>query len=198
MASVYSDFLDNASRFRSRVPKVAIGANGVLLAGADEVRPGMVIWTSLVNCMLILSVSAQPILSQYCPCQCSIAKGKGKECDKSRSCRKSAASKKCTCSRVNASRSPRKLVHRRDVCTLLRHFRPCECPSECACHLRHAQLPVAPQLTDVEETPQHDNFDGILVPSCHPAAPVIACSTVHLQPPRSAATLCAVLCRFTI
>jgi hypothetical protein len=159
-------------------------------------------WTSflakLVNCVLALAVSVQPILAQHCPCQCAKATTCeiAQECGAPNCC--SHTSDPCDHHDSHACPPDATEVGASKCASMTLGLCPCGCPSDCDCHLRHAPTPATPHKTEVRVAQQHHEATGFQMFGSRTVTPQIACYTIEIGPPRSKATLCAVLCRFTI
>jgi hypothetical protein len=163
------------------------------------VRPWTLVWAKMVNCVLALAVSAQPILAQHCPCQCAKAMtGEiAQECDDPNCCPHTSD----PCHHHHDSHACPSEVSQVGVdnfASITLGLCPCGCPRDCDCHLRHAPTPATPQKTEVRVAKQHQDATSSQASTSRTLAPRIAYHTIEIGSPRSAASLCAVLCRFTI
>jgi hypothetical protein len=183
---------------RTVVPIVAMRLNGVFSAGATDVRPWTLVWGKMVNCVLALAVSAQPILAQHCPCQCANVTTSeiAQECDDPNCC--PHASDHCHHDRLETCAPHDNEGAEETNGDVVFGMCPCGCPSDCACHLRHTPVPAAPKGAEVRVAKQLTDVARLTVLIGNHLASWAYRNAFEIVSRRSSATLCAVLCRFTI
>ena len=160
-------------------------------------RPWILVCRRVVNCVLALAVCAQPILAQHCSCQSPqpTASKIVEDCDGPNCCPNTSN----LCRHHDDSHAGRPQVSQvgGSNCDFVGiGLCPCGCPRDCGCQLRHAPTPAVPHKAEMRVAKQHQDAAG--ASRSHTSAPLVACYAIEIGPPRSAVTLCAVLCRFTI
>ncbi len=180
------------------VPIVSDEAEWLFSAGVSDVRPWTLVWAKLVNCVLALAVSAQPILAQHCPCQCANVTTSeiAPECDDPNCC--PHASDHCHHGSLKSCAPHDNEGAEKTDGVVLFGMCPCGCPSDCDCHLRHAPIPAAPQGAVVRVAKQLTDVARLTALAGNHVAPRVYHNAFENVSRRSSATLCAVLCRFTI
>jgi len=173
------------------------GNRNTASVGVDSVRSPVLIRVKLLSCLLALLTGVQPALALDCPCHCNRVAA----CRPSDECLPGSCGGHdgCQCHEAHCGVSEvGDCAHDATLLTGIIGFRPCQCPSDCDCHLRHAPQRGTPQTPSPRIAKQQPTADiTIAVPPnvVHAASTRIA---ARLHRGSSGASSCAVLCRFTI
>ena len=165
--------------------------------GVVSVRSPVFIRVKLLSCLLALLTCVQPAIALDCPCHCNrmAVCGPTDEC-LSGSC---GGHDGCQFHEAHCGVSVNTdWALEVSLLTGIIGFRPCQCPSNCDCHLRHAAPRGTPHMPRPRVANQQPAADiAIAVPPnvVHEVRKGMAVQPLSAS---SGASSCAVLCRFTI
>jgi len=158
---------------------------------------------AVLVCVLALLASVQPILTLGCQCTCKLPASSIENDESSASDCGARCGGKCQCHQARSTASTKADEDAANRATVLGDWlpdcRPCSCPKDCNCHLRHlTRLGISP----ASRAQINKDLDGAALPpvarSFPPALDSIAIDGRQLDFPRetSALAVCARLCRF--